>query len=727
MRSHWIHLHVRLGLESLRRRLKREFSRSRMFTFMYVKTGILRAASFPFAGVVAFGADEACFYGDRDRVRALHHQPLLSPPRPACVSFPASSSTQSLPPNYCIRSDTLGRCFKVATCLPESRETRYAYPRLKLHPSALALHVRPRLLLTSELHCFRVLDTCCYRPSLHHCYAAPFASVSSAHTLRPAAGLSVTQSLIMDSQPDFPAASQLSTQELELPSSQIQVPRSRDITPHGTQAQDTDADKLSLPASSITPPPSTQLSHAQIIARTPSPMSLPASPPPTTKEDQETLAHMASTNDIPTAEQVDGASMDELRQMVSELSLSLREARTSAAHYNLQHNMLKIESSKAHNAIVVEMDMMQRELDVLQEAELRRRGTASPRQSLEAAAHRDLINDLNRQINILNAEIQRQQVVIASHQRSLDTRNERLTTLEEQNERLRHRIRTNREHMNGLIDSVRDRSPISALNTPSRSYYNTPARVPITPSARRHRDTGNMAFDVLLLADKVISQETATAPSTPKSHGRGKASGHVRGTHSLSSLPSTPTRRPTTQHSAHTQPPPALRTPLHLSHLLDSAPPSAPQFHYAETPTSARRRRASSESTISIPDRDTGGATRAGASFTGDEIPESSASQAATSMLRSTTSSFGSKKASSQGKTLKQAKLAGRVAKPPATSSASLNKLLADEPVSPEKRRLVSGIAGAEVERGQQPVGAVLASPKKRKVGSDGVGLGIGI
>jgi hypothetical protein len=619
----------------------------------------------------------------------------------------------------------------------------------------------------------------------------------------------------MDSQPDIHASSQLSTQEMELGTPQIQVPRSRDVTPNATQHLEPDPEKLnstqSLPASSITPPPSTQMSHAQIIARTPSPIGLLASPPPTTKEDQEALAIMAATSDIPTEEQIDNASMEDLRQMVSDLGLSVKEARTSAAHYNLQHSMLMIESSKANNALEVELEMMQRELDVLQEADLRRRGASSPRQRIEAAAHKDLINDLNKQINILNSEIQRQQVVVAQLQRSLENRNDRITSLEEQNERLRHRIRTNREHMNGIIESVRDRSPISAMNTPSRSYYNTPNRGPLSTPARRteRRDTNNMAFDVLLLADKVISQETATAPSTPKSgHARTKASGHVRGTHSLSSLPSTPTRRLTAS-TAHQNQPPTLHTPLHLSQILEptpnTAPISTPHFQYSsqrtimptatatqETATSGsrRRRRASSESTISIPDHDMhltdprGGSanvapviaaanmsrvSRASASFDdNDTIPESSASQAATSMLRGTPTghsssgshkkqplSFSSATAAAGG--AKQAKLTGRVSKPVSTvgsgpgSATAITKLLLPDPrlhpsssaagfppqpVSPEKRRLVSGVPGAEIDRAaaeaaitaavvQSPVGTQ-ASPKKRKVDT-AVGLGIGL
>lgn len=530
--------------------------------------------------------------------------------------------------------------------------------------------------------------------------------------------------------------SQQSTQDMNLDSSQIVVPRSREATPNATQHNKLHSQ--SLPTSSLTPPPSTQQSRAPVIARTPSPIGLLASPPPTTKANTETTSAMATSTDIPSEDQIGSASVEDLRQMVSNLSLSLRDARTSAAHYNLQYNMLIIESSKANSSLLVELEMMQRELDVLQEAEIRRRGATSPRHNLEAAAHRDLISDLNRQIGILNAEIQKQQAFILQTQRVSEYRSERIAVLEEQNERLRQRIKTNREHMNGIIESVRDRSPTSAMNTPSRSYYNTPNRGPLSTPGRRNCDTNNMAFDVLLLADKVISQETATAPSTPRSgHGRTKGPGHTRNTHSLSSLPTTPTRI-RAHLSQNIGAPPVLRTPLALSQMLESPhqQQSQPGSHYnyprQQVSDMHRRRRGSSESTISIPDRDAlhhhatqqSLLSRGTASFTGDEIPESSASQAATSMLRSAPTP--------KRKNLKQAKLTGKITKPAVNTTGAFNKLLHpdDQPISPEKRRLASGIAGAEVERSSGPVG-IGASPKKRRVGAtesqESVGLGIGL
>ncbi|KAF2663832.1 hypothetical protein BT63DRAFT_112839 [Microthyrium microscopicum] len=514
-------------------------------------------------------------------------------------------------------------------------------------------------------------------------------------------------------QPDPFASSQLSQDtlpdsqnvEIEIDPSHIQVPRSRGTTPQSSQVNRLKfASPASAPTSSITPPPSTQQHHNQSIARTPSPLGLLNSPPPTTARDVST-SNLPTANEIPSHDQIANASVDDLRSMLSDLSISLREARTASAHYKLQYNMLVIDSNKAKNEMHVELAMLQRELEVLQAAEDRRQAAAvAPRQSIEASSLAT-IHDLTRQTNILTSENEDLRTLLSQERRTVEQRDLRIVSLEEQNVGLRHRIRQNREHLNGMLENVFDRSPTSAMNTPSRhSYYGTPRRAPVsTPAPRQVERRDNLAFDALLLADKVLSQETATAPSTPKNQGRR----HVRNTHSLSSLPSTPNRR--------TQPG-TLRTPLHLSAILEpEVPASAPHFPIS---TSSRRRRASSDSTItatSVEDElDQHTETHAGASQSHasqsqyeELIPESSASQAATSMLRSTP-----KKA----KKSTQTKLTGKVTKATAPLLST-----GGYPVSPEKRRMASGIPGAEIERRAGNEG----SPKKRRM--DHVGLGIGI
>jgi hypothetical protein len=507
----------------------------------------------------------------------------------------------------------------------------------------------------------------------------------------------------VDSHPGQTAATrEIAQTDMDIESSQIQVPRSRGTTPSSQVNRLKYSSPNSHPSSSITPPPSTQAhSQLQTIARTPSPLGLLVSPPPTTK--YEGYSSGPPVSSIPSQDQISNATTEDLRSMLSDVCGTLREARTTAAHYKLQYNMLVIDSNKAKNEMDVELAMLQRELDVLQDAEDRRRATSTPLQSIEAS-NLAAIHDLTRQVDMLQMHNEDLKMALTQERRIAEQRDVRVASLEEQNACLRQRIRQNREHMNGILDNVLERSPTSAMNTPSRnSYYGTPRRAPMSTPARHVERRDNLAFDALLLADKVLSQETATAPSTPKSQGRGRP-GHVRNTHSLSSLPSTPNRKiqPAAQ---------VLRTPLHLSSILEptEVPASAP--HLSVSHGISRRRRASSDSTITASEDERqaaqGSASRSHAQPSYDDVPESSASQAATSMLRSTP-----KKAKTQSK------IVGKVTK---ASTSYANKMSSEFPISPEKRRIASGAPGAETDRR----GGNDNSPKKRRVGNIGLGIGL--
>lgn len=454
------------------------------------------------------------------------------------------------------------------------------------------------------------------------------------------------------------------------------------------------------PVSAITPPPSSQVPSQKQVLRTPSPVpSQLTSPPPTNRAVSlhHTSQHVV-VSDLPTTEQVNLASVEQLRGMVEQLSLAVRDARTSAAHFRLQHNMLILDSQKAMERMNVELEMTQREVEVLQQAEERRR--IEFHGSAQMNANATLITDLNRHCQLLQSENEEFRSVLARATRDVEDKDGQISTLREENQRLRHRIRQNREHMNGLLDSVSEGSPRSILGTPHRTPHHTTTprhitsgRAPMMPSSQG-REPG--AFDALLLADRVLnSQETATAPSTPKTQPLKHRMGHTRNTHSLSSLPSTPSRRPFTSINS------VLRTPPHLTAIQE--PPSVGQPlppHFALA--GATRRRASSDSTITASSVDEREGEMSG-SDDEDAIPESQASQVATSMLRRTPNSSQQKQAR-----LTQSRIIGKVTK----SSASLNRV-----TDMEKRRLTSF--------GNEP-GGQQGSPSK-KSRQEGVGLGIGL
>jgi hypothetical protein len=204
------------------------------------------------------------------------------------------------------------------------------------------------------------------------------------------------------------------------------------------------------------------------------------------------------------------------------------------------------------------------------------------------------------------------------------------------------------------------------------------------PMANDNRGQNN--FEALLLADKMLSQETATAPSTPtRSHAPRSRFGHSRGTHSMSSLPQTPNRR-----TAHLQPN-APRTPPTFAavHIPQSAPPA----HYQHKLAHVRRESSNSTITASSVDEEEAFTDREG-----DEVPESQASQMATSMLRRAPPPKQMSAPSSQSANLVQSKIFGQVKKGHGlTRSGELEKRRlpsADHHGSPTKRGRIDQSVG---------------------------------
>lgn len=400
-------------------------------------------------------------------------------------------------------------------------------------------------------------------------------------------------------------------------------------------------------------------------------------------------------------EQVSNASADELRSMVNELTVALRDVRLSAAHYKLQYNMLVMESRESASRMAVELAMAQREVDVLQQAEERRRNTmVSPAQSFQESpinpANTLLMNEMNRQVQLLQTENEELRDVLDQQKRITEHREGEIASLMEENDRLKTRIRKNRDHIAPFLPYLEQMSeqssPRSVVGTP---YHATPrnrghGRAPPVP--RNESNRGQQPFEALLLADKMLSQETATAPSTPTRSQPSKARfGHNRGTHSMSSLPQTPTRPRSNQlYGA------VPRTPPTFSAI--NVPQSAPPAHFQPKPAHGRRESSNSTITASSVDEE-----EAFTDKEDQEVPESQASQMATTMLRKakkakTQASVPSSQSSSS---LVQSKLYGQVKK------SGVNR-----PGEFEKRRLQSSDHNG--------------SPTKRGRLGEGVGLGIG-
>jgi hypothetical protein len=443
-----------------------------------------------------------------------------------------------------------------------------------------------------------------------------------------------------------------------------------------------------------------------------------------------------------TKEQISTASSEELRRIVDDLASDLRKANMSAAHYKLQYQLATIERGEAAARMQVELEMAQREVEVLQEAEERRRMAGSPNPALDAsvaAANAVLINDLGKRVEILQTENDQLHEALQEMKRRVEHRDGENGLLTEENARLKQRIRKNREHFNSLMATASENghSPqwSSVFGTPQtpRNRANT-----VGGHAQRRNE---QPFEALLLADKMLSQDTATAtaPSTPtRSAGPKHRLGHTRGTHSLSSLPTTPNRhhQRAPLHAAIYSTPPAFNA---INHHVQ-VPMSAPAVHnpYAHAPTPKRPRRDSSASTITASSVDEHEKNMVGSPFQAsqqqtlnfsqnsqysepdkDDVPESQASLAASSMLRRTPHTSFEQKQQQQLEAARRALQVSSVSR--GVGGEIQTKLFGHVRKVPG-----SSLSGKDDKKRVGSQSGVSGSPSKKGRIDGGVGLGIG-
>jgi hypothetical protein len=439
--------------------------------------------------------------------------------------------------------------------------------------------------------------------------------------------------------------------------------------------------------SSMTPPPSSQAPNARPSVRTPTPPTPQlTSPPPTAKLTSQPSVLLDAAATLYSQATINTASQDDLKSMVNNLSNILRNVRLSAAHYKLQHNMSVMESQESASRMAVELAMATREIDVLQQAAEKRRHIVAAAehtyQDSTNATNAIIMSELNRQNQLLQHENEEIRDLFDQQKRLTEHREGEIASLTEENDRLKTRIRMNRDHIAPLLEQMEHNSPRSVYGTPNQP---TPrSRVSRVPSPLTNDARGQNNFEALLLADKMLSQETNTAPSTPnRAHMPRSRYGHQRGAQSMSALSQIQNRRLAQPRAEVPRTPPA--------YIPTNIPQSAPPAHYAQKPAQGRRQSSNSTITASSIDEEEAYTDREE-----DDVQESQASQAATSMLRRAPSS--KMPAPSQPANLVQSKLFGHVIK----SSGEL-----------EKRRLQSS--------------EYRGSPTKRGRVDQGVGVGLGI
>lgn len=364
--------------------------------------------------------------------------------------------------------------------------------------------------------------------------------------------------------------------------------------------------------SEMTPPPSTQPPRTLCSAVRPKAAQDPFHSPTPVKIGNERI----------TAGNIAKASLEELRAMVQDLIQQLNEAHLSAAHFQLQHHLLSLDSQESAQRAEIEHQMSRREVEFLQASDRRRSAQPStPRVSQSPS--QPPIDTLLKTYRALEAEKQEDKRRLRKAKRVIEVEMGKNEALYEENSMLKQRIHDNREHFNQFMQSSAFPTPRADL-TPRRSAREI-------QRSRMGRDQD--PFAALLAADQVLSGEAASVPSTPTRVKPAKFRGHTRGAYSLSSLHTTPGQ------------------PIEPVYARSDRSVLAPATEPANLDRERRRRR---DSTISASDDEV---------LTDQDLPQSQASSLAASMLRrSQEGASGSAKAEKSSKVL-QTKLFGQVKK----------------------------------------------------------------
>jgi len=242
-----------------------------------------------------------------------------------------------------------------------------------------------------------------------------------------------------------------------------------------------------------------------------------------------------------------------------------------------------MDSSEAMKRMKVELEMTQREVEVLRTAAQHATPYIPPRESPSLATEQLLealrihCQQVEEDNEILRSRLRQTKALIL----------ERESIMTEEGNRLRQRISENRKHMN-LVRSFNvnpDGLQPSALSTPFIGrLQNAPD---IHPSQRpSSKARGDEAFAALLLADRVLRQDRIRSPPTPVYRTPKKPQlAQKRSSHTMSNMPSTPIQSRNAPSTAN----------MPLQHV--------PRGHQLQLPpTPSYRRRESRDSTISASD-----------------------------------------------------------------------------------------------------------------------------
>ncbi|KAF2971778.1 hypothetical protein GQX73_g1830 [Xylaria multiplex] len=361
-------------------------------------------------------------------------------------------------------------------------------------------------------------------------------------------------------------------------------------------------DRLSPPRvirSSLTPPPSSQaiqnnaatgisLGYNQQL------INSIISPPATTLHGLSRNRPGITEFAPPASDQVDNATIDELRSMLQSCLSINAKLKSETAHHKLQYELLSMQAVEDTNRANVEHEMTRREVEALRSAEHARQA----RRELETRV--DPIQSKYRELQQTHEALTKEHNDLLrrfkSASRLVQQQAEEIYVLNGDRDMLLNRIRENRQHFHMLCSPGGVFHGALTPKTPSTSpqqHRTTPRQTPRSSNraGRHENETDAAGFAALLQALK----QDNSAPTTPTSANRVPTRAPFRqhrAAHSLSSLTATPYSR--------------SRGNAGLLPSIDLVPRTEPAQRFGnrvnpQTPT-PRKRRKSRESTISAED-----------------------------------------------------------------------------------------------------------------------------
>lgn len=443
----------------------------------------------------------------------------------------------------------------------------------------------------------------------------------------------------------------------------------------GSHTSQSDKNKLLSPpplsSSDMTPPPSAQVPGAPLRRSRSRSRSNSLSDPPLDLQKTLRAAYGASEN-LPTGEEIDTVNETRLRCIAKDLLAEAQESRMSALHFKLQNSLLSFSSNEAIKRAEVEQQLARREVEILQSSEYRNRHGPAEVKPLQPISNAELELALRR-----NQELERSSDALDRRlrraKRLIEQEKVRSDLLNEENLRLKDRIRHNRQHFSSMIENgAMSLSPHTTLHTPHReSGRQFSVNSSTNPGNNHVGREENDAFAALLAAGRVLNnRDSASDASTPDQHVSNQySSGEIYGTQPVSSYPRTPAR---------------------------SQAVAQPRQYLTPMGNGRDQQRFDRDSTISASDVEEAETEEE------EEVPDSQASTLATSMLRH---NRGSTRRQTQGaanapksSTLLQTKLFGQVKKPVERSSNLKRKAGLEEKSVPSKRSKAPEHVGLGIE-----------------------------